>query len=227
MRNILVNNNNSGSKSYQNQNNKNSIPIYNNSLNLNFEKMNNNSINNNNVFPSVNISPQNNNQVPKIQYLNNNNNKDDKIKENLFHNFLKSEINNNNKYIFNSLFLNLKLPNGSEINETINLQNEDDLYIVAQKYIIDHNLNQNLLEPLYRKLSKSIEKTKEVFVQEISDFDSINLNKISKYSSLDRDEESAISIEDLIQNNIYVNYFKDLMPSYEESEATQLLNSSI
>ena len=221
MRNIIVNNNNNkGSKSYQNQNNKNSIPIYNSSINLNFDKMNNE--NNNNAFSSGHLSPKNNYHSNYI------NNKEIQIQDNdSILDYYKLE-NNNNKYLFNSIFLNLKLPNGSEINETVNLENEENLYLIAQKYVIKHNLNQNLINPIFRKLSKGIEKSKEILKKEINDFDSINLKKISKYYiQEDEKEGSTCSIEDLLQNNLYINYFKEIMPSYEESEATQLLNWSI
>ena len=67
MRNILVNNNNKGSKSYQNQNNKNAIPIYNSSINLNFDKMNTG--NNNNSFSSGNLSPKNNHHLNYINFF--------------------------------------------------------------------------------------------------------------------------------------------------------------
>ena len=223
MRNILVNNNNKGSKSYQNQNNKNSIPIYNNSINLNFDKINNEN-NNNNTFSSGNVSPKN----KYNSKLNNLINKDENIQYyNLFHDYYKSK-NNKNKYLFNSVFLNLKLPNGSEINETINLENEENLYLLAQKYVLNHNLNQNLVNPIFRKLSKSLEKSKEIITKEINYYDNINLNKISKYYLQEDEKEGSVcSIEDLLQNNLYINYFKEIMPSYEESEATQLLNWSI
>ena len=219
MRNILVNNNNKGSKSYQNQNNKNSIPIYNSSINLNFDKMNNE--NNNNAFSSGNLSPKNNHHSNSI------NNKKNKIQDNnLLHDYKLQ--NNNNKFLFNSIFLNLKLPNGSEINETVNLENEENLYLIAQKYVINHNLNHNLINPIFRKLSKGIEKSKEILTKEINDFDNLNLNKISKYYIQEKEKEGSVcSIEDLLQNNLYINYFKEIMPSYEESEATQLLNWSI
>ena len=124
--------------------------------------------------------------------------------------------------------MNLKLPNGSEINETVNLENEENLYLIAQKYVINHNLNHNLINPIFRKLSKGIEKSKEILTKEINDFDNLNLNKISKYYIQEKEKEGSVcSIEDLLQNNLYINYFKEIMPSYEESEATQLLNWSI
>ena len=178
---------------------------------MNFDKMNNE--NNNNVFSSRHLSPKNNHHSNYI------NNKEIQIQDNnLIHDYYKLG-KNNNKYLFNSISLNLKLPNGSEINETVNLENEENLYLIAQKYVIKkHNLSENLINPIFRKLIKGIEKSKEILTKGINDFDSINLKKISKfYIQEDEKEGSTYRIEDLLPNNLYIKYFKEIMPSYEES----------
>ena len=209
---------NKGNRS--NQGNKNIIPNNNNTTNLNF-----NSTINPGLFinPSQTVTHYKKKTNKKLGFKKLNSDKN--IPLNNFSFIPQKNILNNNKTInqniqkkeqifpFNKLILKLKLPNGSESTDFVNINSlESDIHNIIQKYENNNYLNEILNESIYNKIIMSLELTNTIFSNNISKYERMKLDDLRKYyeSLKDDDELSNYSIEDILEYNKYYDMINDI-----------------
>jgi hypothetical protein len=252
--NIVINNNNENIKDNKknnniigknkgnrsNQSNKILIPNNNNNnTNLNF----NNTINGGiyiNPNPNQNQNPhfkKNINKKLGLRKLNSEKN----ISINNFPLFPPKNLLNNNKIInqntqkeeqispFNNLILKIKLPNGNESIDILNINLlEHDFHNIAQKYVINNNFNPILIETIYNKIIHSLELTNNIFSNNTTIYDRKKLEDLRNYY-LNNKEENELnnSIEDILEYNKYLEMIKDLSPNKNEINNFEFLNYTV
>ena len=247
--NIVINNNNENIKDNKKNNNiigknkgnrsnqSNKILIPNNNNN------NNTNLNFNNTINGGLYINQNQNQNP--HYKKNINkklglrklNSDKSIPMNNIPIFPQRNINNKiiNQNIqkeeqispFNNLIVKIKLPNGSELIDTLNINLlEEDYQNVAQKYVNNNNLNPILIDPIYNKIMNSLKLTKNIFSNNTTKYERKKLKELRNYylNMKDDDELSICSIEDILECNKYYEMIKDLKPNKKEINNFEILN---
>jgi hypothetical protein len=134
---------------------------------------------------------------------------------NLFNNKL---INQKQEQIFpfNNLILKIKLPNGKEINDILNINLlEGDFQNFTQRNIINNNLDLKLIEPIYKKIINTMELTKNILSNKISKIDKLKFEELKNFSQRKNNEkentnDNDISVEDIFQYNKYIEKFKEL-----------------
>ncbi len=247
--NIVINNNNENIKDNKknnniigknkgnrsNQSNKILIPNNNNNnnINLNF----NNAINGGlYINPNPNQNPhfkKNINKKLGLRKLNS----DKNIPMNNIPIFPQRNINNKiiNQNIqkeeqispFNNLILKIKLPNGNELIDNLNINLlEEDYQNIAQKYVNNNNLNPILIDPIYNKIINSLKLTKNIFSNNTTKYERKKLKELRNYylNMKDDDELSVCSIEDIFECNKYYEMIKDLKPNKKEINNFEILN---
>ena len=227
-------NKNKGNRS--NQGNKTLIPNHNNNTNLNF---------NNNINGAIFINQ--NQQIP--HYKKNINkkfglrklNSDKNIplnnysfipqKNNLSNNKVFNQNNQKDEQIFpfNNLILKLKLPNGNELTDILNINIlEENYHNIAQKYVKNNNLDSILIEPIYNKIIIALEMTNSILVNNTSKYDRRKLEELRNYYLIQNedDELSDCSIDEIIEYNKYYERIKDIKPDKNEIRNFELHNFS-
>ena len=228
-------NKNKGNRS--NQGNKTLIPNHNNNTNLNF---------NNNMNGAMFINP--NQQMP--HYKKNINkklglrklNSDKNIPLNNYPFFPQKNNLNNNKFFnqnnqkdeqilpFNNLNLKIKLPNGNELTDTLNINVlEGNFHNIAQKYVNNNNLNQILIEPIYNKIILALEMTNSILLNNTSKYDRKKLEELKNYYNSIKNEEEELSdcsLDEIIEYNKYYERIKDIKPDKNEIRNFELHNFS-
>ena len=225
---------NKGNRS--NQGNKNLIPNHNNNTNLNV----NNSINGGifiNQNQNIQYHKKNTNKKLGLRKLNSEKN----ISINNFPLIPPKNLLNNNKIInqstqkeeqispFNNLILKIKLPNGNESIDILNINLlEHDFHNVAQKYVINNNLSPILNETIYNKIIHSLELTNNIFSNNTTIYDRKKLEDLRNYY-LNNKEENELnnSIEDILEYNKYLEMIKDLSPNKNEINNFEFLNYTV
>ena len=195
----------------KNKGNKNNM---NNNINLNFNNVNNG------IFNQNNNNKRNNNKKLPLRKLNSDkslpmNNFSFIPQNNLFNNKL---INQKQEQIFpfNNLIIKIKLPNGKEINDILNINLlEGDFQNFTQRNIINNNLDLKLIEPIYKKIINTMELTKNILSNKISKIDKLKFEELKNFSQRKNNEkeninDNDISVEDIFQYNKYIEKFKEL-----------------
>jgi hypothetical protein len=134
---------------------------------------------------------------------------------NLFNNKL---INQKQEQIFpfNNLIIKIKLPNGKEINDILNMNLlEGDFQNFTQRNIINNNLDLKIIEPIYKKIINTMELTKNILSNKISKIDKLKFEELKNFSQRKDNEkeninDNDISVEDIFQYNKYIEKFKEL-----------------
>ena len=128
---------------------------------------------------------------------------------------------------FNNLILKIKLPNGNELIDDLNINLlEEDYKNVAQKYVNNNNLNPILIDPIYNKIINSLKLTKNIFSNNTTKYERKKLKELRNYylNMKDDDELSVCSIEDILECNKYYEMIKDLKPNKKEINNFEILN---
>ena len=225
---------NKGNRS--NQGNKNLIPNHNNNnTNLNF----NNNINGVMFNQNQQIPHYKRNVNKKLGLRKLNSDKNIPLnnfpfipqKNNLNNNKIFNQINQKNEQIlpFNNLNLKIKLPNGNEITDILNINIlEGNFYNIAQKYVNNNNLNPILIEPIYNKIITALEMSNSLLLNNISKYEIKKLEELRNYY-LNKDEDDELnecSLDEIIEYNKYYEKIKDIKPDKNEISKFELLNFS-
>ena len=225
---------NKGNRS--NQGNKNLIPNHNNNnTNLNF----NNNINGVMFNQNQQIPHYKRNVNKKLGLRKLNSDKNIPLnnfpfipqKNNLNNNKIFNQINQKNEQIlpFTNIILKLKLPNGNEITDILNINIlEGNFYNIAQKYVNNNNLNPILIEPIYNKIITALEMSNSLLLNNISKYEIKKLEELRNYY-LNKDEDDELnecSLDEIIEYNKYYEKIKDIKPDKNEISKFELLNFS-
>ena len=151
--------------------------------------------------------------------------------------FKNKDINQNiqkQEYIFpfSHLILKIKLPNGKEINDILNVNLlEGDFHNFIKKNINNLNLEHKLSEPIYNKIINSIEISKNILSNKTSKFDKIKLEELKQFLQKNNEKENIndndISIEDIFEYNKYIKKIQELNLNINEVENLEKLNYTI
>jgi hypothetical protein len=152
-------------------------------------------------------------------------------KNNLNNNKIFNQINQKNEQIlpFTNIILKLKLPNGNEITDILNINIlEGNFYNIAQKYVNSNNLNPILIEPIYNKIITALEMSNSLLLNNISKYEIKKLEELRNYY-LNKDEDDELnecSLDEIIEYNKYYEKIKDIKPDKNEISKFELLNFS-
>ncbi len=217
---------NKGIKNNMNNNMNNNINLnLNNFSNDIFNQNINNKRNNNKKLPLRKLNSDKNIPMNNCSFFPQNNpfkNKD------INQNIQKQEF----IFPFSHLILKIKLPNGKEINDILNVNLlEGDFHNFIKKNINNHNLEHKLSEPIYNKIINSIEISKNILSNKTSKFDKIKLEELKQFFQKNNEKENIndndISIEDIFEYNKYITKFQELNLNINGVENLEKLNYTI
>ena len=224
---------NKGNRS--NQGNKNLIPNNNNNItNLNFNNTFNNGLFINQNQPVTHYKKTLNKKLGFRKL-----NSDKNIPLNNFIFIPQKNIINNNKTInqnlqkkeqifpFNNLILKLKLPNGIESTDLININYlDEDFQNIIQKNINNNNLNPILNESIYNKIIMSLELANTIFSNNISKYERIKLDDLRNYYESQKDDDvlSNYSIEDILEYHKFYDMINEIKIDKNDIKNFEILN---